>query len=283
MAPEATPGGQASTEPGSAGSNDTESTVLVEVDAGARVATITLNRPDALNALTVPMKQALLAALRQVERDPAARAVILTGAGRAFCAGQDLRERLQPDAAPLGVEVRERYNPIIRAMRAMPKPIVGAINGVAAGAGASLAMACDLRIASDAANFALAFGRVGLVPDIGATWFLPRLVGATRAAEIALLGDPVPAADAVRLGLVGRVVPADQLATEARSVAGRLAAGAPRAIALTKRALNAAWDRDVDAALEYEAHLQDLAGRTKDHAEGLAAFVEKRPPRFTGE
>jgi 2-(1,2-epoxy-1,2-dihydrophenyl)acetyl-CoA isomerase len=209
--------------------------------------------------------------------------VILTGAGRAFCAGQDLRERLQPDAAPLGVEVRERYNPIVRAMRSLPKPIVGAINGVAAGAGASLAMACDLRIASEAASFALAFGRVGLVPDSGATWFLPRLVGPARAAEIALLGDSVPAAEALRLGLVGRVVAADQLADEAATMARRLAAGAPRALALTKRALNAAWDRDLDAALDYEAHLQDIAGRTKDHAEGLAAFIEKRPPSFTGE
>ena len=259
-----------------------DSTVLVELDADAAVATITLNRPEALNALTVPMKVELLGAFRQVERDATVRAVILTGAGRAFCAGQDLRERLEPDAAPLGVEVRERYNPIIRAMRGLPKPIVGAINGVAAGAGGSLAMACDIRIASEAATFSLAFGRVGLVPDSGATWFLPRLVGATRAAELALLNDPVAAPDAVRLGLVGRVVPAEQLATEAGSVAARLAAGAPKAIALTKRALDAAWTRDLDAALEYEAQLQDMAGRTKDHAEGLAAFMEKRPPRFTG-
>jgi 2-(1,2-epoxy-1,2-dihydrophenyl)acetyl-CoA isomerase len=258
-------------------------TVLAEVDTEAGVATLTLNRPDALNALTVPMKVELLGALRRVERDASVRAVIVTGAGRAFCAGQDLRERLQPDAAPLGVELRERYNPIIRAMRTLPKPIVGAINGVAAGAGASLAMACDIRMASDAASFALAFGRVGLVPDSGATWFLPRLVGATRAAELALLGDPVTAADAVRLGLVGRVLPAAELATEARAVAARLAAGAPRAIALTKRALNATWDRDLDDALEYEAHLQDMAGRTRDHEEGMAAFLEKRPPRFTGE
>ena len=262
--------------------SETEPTVLVQLDAEAGVATLTLNRPDALNALTVLMKIELLGALRRVERDAGVRAVILTGAGRAFCAGQDLRERLEPDAAPLGVELRERYNPIIRAMRSLPKPIVAAVNGVAAGAGASLAMACDLRIAADTASFALAFGRVGLVPDSGATWFLPRLVGATRAAELALLGDPVTAADAVRLGLVGRVVAAAELATEARSVAARLAAGAPRAIALTKRALNATWERDLESTLDYEAHLQDMAGRTSDHREGMAAFLEKRPPRFSG-
>jgi 2-(1,2-epoxy-1,2-dihydrophenyl)acetyl-CoA isomerase len=260
-----------------------DDTVLVELDTDAGVATVTLNRPDALNALTVPMKQALLAAFRRLEREKPVRAVVLTGAGRAFCAGQDLRERLEPGAAPLGVEVRERYNPIIRAMRGLPKPIVAAINGVAAGAGASLALASDIRIASETASFALAFGRVGLVPDSGATWFLPRLVGSARAAELALLNDPVSAPDALRLGLVGRVVAADQLALEAKAIAARLAAGAPKAIALTKRALEAAWDHDLDAALEYEAHLQDLAGRTKDHAEGMAAFMEKRQPRFSGE
>jgi 2-(1,2-epoxy-1,2-dihydrophenyl)acetyl-CoA isomerase len=260
-----------------------DDTVLVELDTDAGVATVTLNRPDALNALTVPMKLALFAAFRRLEREKPIRAVVLTGAGRAFCAGQDLRERLEPGAAPLGVEVRERYNPIIRAMRGLPKPIVAAINGVAAGAGASLAMASDIRIASESASFALAFGRVGLVPDSGATWFLPRLVGSARAAELALLNDPLSAPDALRLGLVGRVVAADQLAPEAKAIAARLAAGAPKAIALTKRALEAAWDHDLDAALEYEAHLQDLAGRTKDHAEGMAAFMEKRQPRFSGE
>jgi 2-(1,2-epoxy-1,2-dihydrophenyl)acetyl-CoA isomerase len=257
------------------------STVLLDVADG--VATITLNRPEALNALTVPMKRELLAAFRSVERDRAVRAVMLTGAGRAFCAGQDLRERLEPDAAPLAMELRERYNPITRAMRALEKPIVGAINGVAAGAGASLAFACDLRIAAEGASFALAFGRVGLVPDTGATWLLPRLVGGARAAEIALLNDPVPASSALAMGLVSRVVPAAELGAAASEMAGRLARGAPIAIALTKRALNAAWDRGLDEALEDEASLQDLAGRSRDHAEGIAAFLEKRAPRFTGD
>ena len=254
----------------------------VRYEVADAIATITLDRPDALNALTVPMKRELLAAFRSVAQDATVRVAILTGAGRAFCAGQDLPERLQPDAAPLGDELRERYNPIVRAMRGLDKPIVGAINGVAAGAGASLAFACDLRIAADTASFALAFGRVGLVPDTGATWLLPRLVGGSRASEIALLNAPIPAAEALSIGLISRVVPAADLATAAREIAVKLAAGAPRAIALTKRALNAAWDRGLDAALDYEAHLQDLAGRTADHAEGIAAFMEKRPPRFTG-
>ena len=264
-----------------AGGEATPAAVLVETADG--VATVTLNRPSALNSLTVPMKRDLLAAFRRLERDASVRAVVLTGAGRAFCAGQDLRERLQPDAAPLGEEVRERYNPIIRAMRSLPKPIVGAINGVAAGAGASLAFACDLRIAAEGASFVLGFGRVGLVPDSGATWFLPRLVGSARAAEMALLGDAASAPDPLRMGLVSKVVPADELASEARAVAARLATSAPRAVALTKRALDTTWDRTLDEALEYEAQLQDVAGRTADHREGMTAFLEKRPPRFTGE
>jgi 2-(1,2-epoxy-1,2-dihydrophenyl)acetyl-CoA isomerase len=255
----------------------------VRLEVADAVATITLDRPDALNALTVPMKRELLAAFRAVARDQAVRAVILTGAGRAFCAGQDLKERLEPDAAPLGVEVRERYNPIIQAMRGLPKPIVGAINGVAAGAGASLALACDIRIVAEGATIALAFGRVGLVPDTGATWLLPRLVGASKAAEISLLGEALPADEIVRLGLAVKTVSAGALLEEAGAIAARLAAGAPRALALTKQALNSAWDRGLDAALEYEAHLQDLAGRSADHAEGLEAFMAKRPPRFTGK
>jgi 2-(1,2-epoxy-1,2-dihydrophenyl)acetyl-CoA isomerase len=253
----------------------------LEVEDG--IATITLDRPDALNALTVSLKQELLGAFRSVARDRSVRVVVLTGAGRAFCAGQDLKERLQPDAAPLAVELRERYNPIIRAMRALDQPIVGAINGVAAGAGASLAFACDVRIAAEGASFVLAFGRIGLVPDSGATWFLPRLVGPAKAAELALLGESLSAQDAERFGLVVRVVPADALAAEARGLASRLAGLAPQALALTKRAIERSWSVTLDEALEDEALRQGVAGATADHAEGMTAFLEKRPPRFTGE
>ncbi len=255
----------------------------IRYDVADAIATITLDRPDALNALTIEMKGELLRALGLVARDRAVRAVVLTGAGRAFCAGQDLKERQSPDAAPLAVELRERYNPLIRAMRALDQPIVGAINGVAAGAGASLAFACDLRIAAEGASFVLAFGRIGLVPDSGASWYLPRLVGAAKAAELALLGDTLPARDAERFGLVARVVSGEALATEARTMAARLAALAPGALAATKRALDRAWTVDLDRALEDEAYRQGVAGASHDHAEGMAAFLEKRPPRFTGE
>ncbi|MBA2381720.1 MAG: enoyl-CoA hydratase/isomerase family protein [Chloroflexi bacterium] len=252
----------------------------VEIDDD--VATITLDRPDTLNALTVPLKEALLAAFRAVAADPAIRAVVLTGAGRAFCAGQDLRERLEPDVAPLADEIRLRYNPLIRAMRSLDKPIVGAINGVAAGAGASMAFACDIRLAAAGASFLLAFGRVGLVPDSGATWLLPRLVGGAKAAEMALLGEPLSAADAERMGLVTRVVPAEALVDEAQQLASQLARGAPQALALTKRALEQGWSATFEEQLETEAEFQGRAGDTADHAEGIAAFVERRTPRFSG-
>jgi 2-(1,2-epoxy-1,2-dihydrophenyl)acetyl-CoA isomerase len=219
----------------------------------------------------------LIEAFGRAGSDRSVRVVVLTGEGRAFCAGQDLRERLEPGAAPLDVELRERYNPLILAMWRLDKPIIGAINGVAAGAGASLAFACDMRIASDRASFVLAFGRVGLIPDSGATWFLPRLVGLARATELALTTDSLSATEAERIGLVSRVVPAEALAGEARALATRLAAAAPRALALTKQALRRSLETGLEPALEHQA------GATNDHAEGLRAFVDKRPPRFRGK
>jgi 2-(1,2-epoxy-1,2-dihydrophenyl)acetyl-CoA isomerase len=246
------------------------------------IATITLDRPDALNAFDRQLKRELLEAIRAAARDPAVRVLILTGAGRAFSAGQDLRERQAPDAPPLATVVRDEYNPLILAMRRLEKPIIGAINGVAAGAGASIALACDLRIAAEGASFILAFGRIGLVPDSGASWFLPRLVGPAIAAELAFTGDPLTAEEAFRRGAVNRVVAADSLMDEARALATRLAAGAPRALALTKRALQRSQESGLEEALANEASLQGIAGGTSDHSEGLAAFVEKRPPRFKG-
>lgn len=253
----------------------------VEVDDA--IATLTLDRPDALNSLTVSLKEELIRALADVGADPAIRVVVLTGAGRAFCAGQDLRERLEPGVLPLAAEIRERYNPLVRSIRNLPKPVIASVNGVAAGAGASLAFASDIRIAADSASFVLAFGRVGLIPDSGSTWLLQRLVGAAKAAEIALTTEPLAAADAERFGLVARVVPAAALVDETHALAARLAALAPRALAFTKQALSAAADSTFDEALELEAELQGVVGESADHREGIAAFVEKRPARFTGE
>lgn len=253
----------------------------VDIDGG--VATLTLDRPAALNALTIPLKVALVEALARVAADDAVRAVILTGSGRAFCAGQDLAERDVPDAPPLDEELRDRYEPIVRAMVGLDRPIIAAVNGVAAGAGASLALACDLRIAAESARFVLAFGRIGLVPDSGATWFLPRIVGSARAAELALLDPTIDAAEALRIGLVSRVVADAELMAAARAVAEGLVGRAPLAVAATKRLLSQAWTTDLDGALAAERAAQGVLGASRDHAEGLAAFREKRPPRFTGE
>ena len=247
------------------------------------VLTLTLNRPDALNAFTVEMKDALLAALRDAAKDRGVRTLVLTGSGRAFSAGQDLKERQGPGVADLGTELRTRYNPIVLAMRRLEKPIIGAINGVAAGAGLSIALACDIVIASDRATFIEAFTRVGLVPDTGSSWILPRLVGYARAAQMIFTADPMDAATAERIGLVNRVVAPEDLISEANAMAAKLAQSAPLALALAKRALNRAMDSSLADALDFEAQLQSVAGRSQDHREGVAAFVEKRPPKFIGE
>jgi len=254
----------------------------IRVEPDGPVATIVIDRPATRNSLTAAMKADLLAALTTIGRDGAVRAVVVTGAPGAFCAGQDLGERLAPDAIPLETEVRERYGPLVLAIRRLPQPVIAAIGGVAAGAGAGLALAADLRIAAERASFVLAFGRLGLVPDTGLTWLLPRIVGFGRAMELALVGDPLPAAEAERIGLVHRVVPDDAVLPEARALAARLALGSSSSLALTKRALWRAMESDLPAALEDEAILQGIAGRAPDHAEGLRAFAAKRPPRFAG-
>jgi len=259
-------------------------TILFEVDNA--VATITLNRPDVLNALTSEMRRELLAAFQDIEQDTDVRAVILTGAGRGFCPGQDLRD--MGGGAPAGQApqlrntLRDEYNPLILAMRRLPKPIVGAINGVAAGAGCSLALACDLRLAADSASFLQAFIKIGLVPDSGSSFFLPYLIGPARAAEMVFLAEPVKADQALAMGLVNRVVPLPKLMAEARELANRLAQLPTVAIGQAKRQLNLALSADLETVLEEEARGQQLASATADHKEGVAAFLEKRPPNFQG-
>ena len=244
------------------------------------VATITLNRPESLNALNAKMRGELLAALKAAGRDAAVRAVAITGEGRAFCSGADLRGG-SGERAFRRVLTAE-YNPLITAVRELPKPVVAAVNGVAAGAGMSLALACDLVYAADDARFVLAFLRIGLVPDSGLTRTLVRALGRHRAAALILSGEPLGAVEAQAVGLVNGVVPADQLSATVRAAAVSLAGGPTAAIGLAKRAINHAEDALASESLAMEAALQELAGRTQDHAEGIAAFGEKREPRFIG-
>jgi 2-(1,2-epoxy-1,2-dihydrophenyl)acetyl-CoA isomerase len=247
------------------------------------VATITLNRPAALNTFTPEMNKELLDALKTGDRDQQVRCFVLTGAGdRAFCAGQDLKGRTPDKKGSLGESLRARYNPIILAIRRTEKPVVCAVNGVAAGAGCNLTLACDLRIASENARFIEAFVRVGLGPDCGGSYFMPRLIGLSKAMEMFLLGEPMSSEDALRHGLVARVVPIAELAREARAIAERLAHG-PRSVGLIKRAMNRSMYADLEGQLEYEAYIQEIAGRTRDYDEGVLAFMEKRAPVFKGE
>jgi 2-(1,2-epoxy-1,2-dihydrophenyl)acetyl-CoA isomerase len=245
------------------------------------VATITLNRPQSLNAFVPQMNQEVLEALKDGERDKTVRCLMITGAGRAFCAGQDLKGRTPEQKGSLGASLREKYNPMIRQIRQMEKIVVAAVNGVAAGAGCNLALACDLRVASEEAKFIQSFVRVGLAPDSGGSFILPRLVGVSKAMEMLLLGDTIDAQEALRIGLVARVFSATEFAHAAREVAERIAA-APRGIGLIKRAVNHANLPSLESDLEYEAHLQEIAGRSSDYDEGVRAFLEKRAPVFTG-
>ena len=256
--------------------------LLYETDQG--VATITLNRPDVLNSFNRAMAAELRQALAHAGADAQVRALLLTGAGRAFCAGQDLAEAMPKEgpAPDLGDIVARGYNPIVRTIRQLDKPVVCAVNGVAAGAGANLAFACDFVLASSDAAFIQSFSKIGLVPDTGGTFFLPRLVGMARATALMMLADKVTAADAVSIGLILRAVDAPKLLEEATALARQLATRPTRGLGLIKRALNASATNGLDEQLALEAQLQAEAGSTADYREGVKAFLEKRAPVFIG-
>lgn len=246
------------------------------------VATITLNRPDVFNAFNDPQSYELQDALKQVARDATVRAVVLTGAGRAFCSGQDLKAAQGEEKRSFYDSLHKRYNPIIRAMRSLPKPIIGRLNGVAAGAGCSLALACDALIASTDASLIEVFINIGLVPDSGSSYFLPRMVGTLKAFELCTLGSKVSAEEALRLGLVNQVVAPEQLDEATYALAARYAAAPTKSIGLIKQMLNKASASTLDEVLDYEAYCQQIAGESDDYKEGVQAFLEKRKPQFRG-
>jgi 2-(1,2-epoxy-1,2-dihydrophenyl)acetyl-CoA isomerase len=256
------------------------------VDKKEHVERITLNRPEALNAINEKMGEELNAVFREADRDETTRCLVITGAGRAFCAGEDvagLKERYGGGSHPsLGDHLRKKYHPLIMRLRNMEKPIVGRLNGIAAGSGASIALACDIRVASEEAGLKQAFIGVGLVPDSGSSYFLSRLVGPGRALELIMTGRTVGAKEAESLGLVHRVVPMKDLDSTVDQIAQELAMGPTRALGLSKRVVNRVGGLELSDALEYEATNQDIAGRTEDHLEAVRAFLEKRKPKFTG-
>lgn len=257
----------------------------VRVDIGQGWRTLTLNRPDKLNSFNEAMHRALMAALEAAAADPDCRALVLTGAGRGFCAGQDLGDRMQAEggeAPDLGATIEASYNPLIRTLRSLPFPTVCAVNGVAAGAGANVALACDIVLAARSARFIQAFAKIGLIPDSGGTWMLPRLVGHARAMALAMLAEPVPAEQAEAWGMIWKAVDDEKLMEEAGRLAAHLATQPTVGLALIRRALDASGTNTLDQQLDLERDLQREAGRTPDYAEGVRAFMEKRPPRFVG-
>jgi 2-(1,2-epoxy-1,2-dihydrophenyl)acetyl-CoA isomerase len=261
----------------------TYSTILFAEEAG--VATITLNRPEKLNSFTAAMHAELKHAVKRVAEGGTTRCLLLTGAGRGFCAGQDLSDRVMgAGAAPpdLGHTLSTHYNPLVLSLRALEMPVLCAVNGVAAGAGANLALACDIVLAARSASFIQAFCKIGLMPDCGGTYFLPRLVGTARAMGLALLGDKLPAEQAADWGLIWKVVDDDKLATESAALARHLATQPTKGLALIKQALQQSAGNTIAQQLAIEADLQRAAGKTADYREGVAAFMGKRPAKFTG-
>ena len=259
-------------------------TVLTDQRDGYRV--ITLNRPERLNAFNVPLHEALHTAIDAVAADESCRALLITGAGRAFCSGQDLHDRLMKPGEPVakaGESLLKYYNPLLRKLRDLPIPVVAAVNGVAAGAGCNFALAADIVLAGRSATFVEAFARIGLIPDVGGTFFLPRLVGVARARAMALLAETITAEQAEQWGLIWKVHDDDKLMSEAHAMCERLAKAPTYALGLTKRALDASVTNDLDAQLQLEYELQKLAGSSADYAEGVRAFLEKRKPVFTSK
>ncbi|KFG66996.1 2-(1,2-epoxy-1,2-dihydrophenyl)acetyl-CoA isomerase PaaG [Microvirga sp. BSC39] len=257
--------------------------ILTDRREGYRV--ITFNRPDRLNSFNEAMHAALMAALLDAEADGSCRALILTGAGRGFCAGQDLSDRIfSPGQSPdLSSTLERLYNPLVRKLRALQMPVICAVNGVAAGAGANIALACDIVLAARSAKFIQAFAKLGLVPDSGGTWFLPRLVGPARARALALLAEPVPAEQAEAWGMIWKAVDDAGLMDEAHRLAVHFATQPTVGLGLIKQALDASQTNDLDRQLDLERDLQGRAGRTPDYMEGVMAFFEKRQPKFTGK
>jgi 2-(1,2-epoxy-1,2-dihydrophenyl)acetyl-CoA isomerase len=260
----------------------TDSSILVEQQAGYRI--VTLNRPDKLNAINDAMHEALRVAIDGAEADLDCRALMITGAGRGFCAGQDLGDRVVKPGEKVApsTSLEKLYNPLIRRLRALPFPVIAAVNGVAAGAGANIALACDIVIAGTSAKFIQSFARIGLVPDSGGTWTLPRLVGDARARGLALLAQDIGAEKAADWGLIWRCVADDALIAEAKLICAQFAAAPTKGLALIKRALNASAGNTLDAQLDLELELQNQARALPDYAEGVRAFMEKRKPKFTG-
>jgi 2-(1,2-epoxy-1,2-dihydrophenyl)acetyl-CoA isomerase len=261
---------------------------LVQIAQADAVRTLTLNRPKSLNSFTGPLHAELLAAFEAAATDPRVRCVVLTGAGRGFCAGQDLSDpsvapKLEPGAAAtdIGAAIERFYMPLALRIRSMPVPVLAAVNGVAAGAGANIALGCDIVIATRSASFIQAFSKIGLVPDAGGTWLLPRLAGRATAIGLAMLGDKLPAEDAQRLGLIWKCVDDEAFAEEVRAIAARLAALPTKALVATRAAIDAAQKLGFEEALGQEATLQRTLGASHDYLEGVAAFMAKRPARFS--